>query len=297
MRGPQIATTCFSELTAHPMTCGVATQHHPPTNRASLSLALLSVVLILLRFSWLRRRRSTESCWRGSQRCPISSVRGSCYCSVQHQEPVTFSELSIPNTVSSLPSAGIRQCLEILVHTPITQSVWEMASLPFGIGGLSLRHAERLRSTACWSSWAGTLPMIRQRHLQVADHILVSLSQGRGGFHSETAGESRNRLMNARVDAPEWGGVDKGQRQSCHPDDEFPRFSRMGWQSFASTKMEEIFLGTHVSPRLNPTDRALVRSQRGPMASIPFHTPPPHPVSILSVPRCFFCVAFGASSH
>ena len=32
--------------------------------------------------------------------------------------------------------AGIRQ-LENLVHTPITQSVWEMASLPFGIGGLS----------------------------------------------------------------------------------------------------------------------------------------------------------------
>ena len=80
----------------------------PPTNRASLSLALLSVVQILLRLSWLRRRRSTESCWRGSQRCPISRVRGSCYCSVQHQEPVTFSELSIPNTVSSSPSATIQ---------------------------------------------------------------------------------------------------------------------------------------------------------------------------------------------
>ena len=78
----------------------------------------------------------------------------------------------------------------------------------------------------------------RQRHPQVADHILVSLSQGT---------VSRNRLMNAGVDAPEWGDVDRGQRPSYHPDDEFPRFSRMGWQSFASTKMD-------------PTDRALVRA-------------------------------------
>ena len=46
-------------------------QHCPPTNGASLFLALLSVVRILLRFRWMRRRRSTESCWRGSQRCDL----------------------------------------------------------------------------------------------------------------------------------------------------------------------------------------------------------------------------------
>ena len=50
--------------------------------------------------------------------------------------------------------------------------------------------------------------MTRQRHPQVADHILVSFSQGRGGFHLEAAGESRNRLMNAGVDTPERGDVD-----------------------------------------------------------------------------------------
>ena len=36
----------FSELTAHPLTCGVVTQHHPPTKRASLFLALLSVARV-----------------------------------------------------------------------------------------------------------------------------------------------------------------------------------------------------------------------------------------------------------
>ena len=162
----QSSRTPFVHMTAF--------QHYPPTNRASLSLAFLSVVRILLRLSWLRRRRSTESCRRGSQRCPISSVRGSCSSYILR---VVHPEHSFQFALRH--DAGIRQCLEILVHTPITQSVWEMASLPFGIGGLSLRHAERLRTTAYWSSWADTLPMIRQRHPQVADHILVSLSQGR----------------------------------------------------------------------------------------------------------------------
>ena len=92
--------------------------------------------------------------------------------------------------------------------------------------------------------------------------------------------------MNAGVDAPEWGDVDRGQRPGSHPDDEFPRFSRKGWQSFASTQIEEVFFGTDVWPRLNPTDRALVRSQRGPMASIPFHTPPVSAASRFN-PQCF----------
>ena len=170
--------------------------------------------------------------------------------------------------------AGIRQCLENLLHISVTDAVWAMASLPFGSGGLSLRNAERLRTTAHWSSWADTLTMFRERHPRVAVHILVSLSQGRGGFHLEAAHESRDRLLRAGVAAPEWGAVDRGQRPGSHPDEEFLRFSRTGWQSFASTEIEEVFFGTTVWPRLNPTDRALVRSQRGPMASIRFFTPP-----------------------
>ena len=34
---------------------------------------------------------------------------------------------------------------------------------------------------------------------------------------------------------------------NVHPDDEFSRFSHMGWQSFASTEIEEVFFGTTVS--------------------------------------------------
>ena len=55
--------------------------------------------------------------------------------------------------------------------------------------------------------------------------------------------------------------------------------------AFAPTEIEEVFFGTTVWPRLDATDRALVRSQRGPMASIPFHTPPVSAVSRFD-PQC-----------
>ena len=185
--------------------------------------------------------------------------------------------------------AGIRQCLENLVHTPITQPVWEMASLPFGIGGSSLRHAKRLRTTAYWSSWADTLPTKRQRHPQVAGHILVSLSQGRGGFHLEAASKSRNLLMNAGVDAPEWGD---GQRPGSH---------------------QTVLKNAVAVVRINPDRGGFFRNQcvattesngqssgalevPWPASHSTHHLSLPHPVSTLSVSGCFFCVAFGASS-
>ena len=200
-----------------------------------------------------------------------------CCCSAQRPGQTTFSAWSILRTVSSLPSTttpGSVNAWRICCTFLLLMRCGQMASLPFGTGGLNLRNAERLRSTAYWSSWADTLPMIREHHPRVADHMLVSLSQGRGGFHLEAAHESRDRLWRAGVAAPEWGDVDRGQRPGSHPDDEFPRFSHMGWQSFASTEIEEVFFDTTVWPRLDPTHRALVRSQRGPMASIPFFTPP-----------------------
>ena len=163
--------------------------------------------------------------------------------------------------------AGIRQCLEDLLHTPVTSEMWEMASLPFSTGGLGLRNAQRTRSTAYGASWADVVPMIRLRHPEVADHIVLSLSRGLGGFPT------------SRV----------------HPDDEFPSFSRQGWQIFASSQMEEAFFQHNVVPRLEPTEQALVRSQRGLMAGIPFFCPPVSCASRFDA-QCFrvlCCAGFG----
>ena len=121
----------------------------------------------------------------------------------------------------------------------------------------------------------------------------------------EAAKECRTHIQGVGV---ERGDIDRGQRPGFHPDDEFPTFPRIGWQAFASTPMEEAFFNTVISPRLGPTGQALVRSHRGPTASIPFFTAPVYVltrfdlqcfvlrlVSICSAFGCCSCVAFGAS--
>ena len=77
--------------------------------------------------------------------------------------------------------------------------------------------------------------------------------------HLEAANERRTRFQGGSRPRVE-------QRPGFHPDDEFHRFTRIGWQAFASTPMQEAF-NTTISPRLGPTDQALVQSQRGPLAS------------------------------
>ena len=90
--------------------------------------------------------------------------------------------------------------------------------------------------------------MIRPRHPEVADHMVLSLSHGRGGFHSEGATECRDRLVAAGIDAPECGDVDWGQRPGFPPD-EFPNF----------------------------LPHRVAVAQRGPMAGIPFYCSPVSP--------------------
>ena len=183
-------------------------------------------------------------------------------------------------------NAGIRGCLEQLLHIPVSDEVWQMATLQFSSGGLGLRNAERLCPTAYWASWADTFSVVRRRHPGTADHLMLSLLRNTGGFHLESANECRTRLQGAGIDVPKWGDIDRGQRPGFHPDDEFPRFPRIGWQAFASTPMEEAFFNIAISPRLGQTDQALARSQRGPMASIPFFAAP---VSVATRfdPQCF----------
>ena len=49
-----------------------------------------------------------------------------------------------------------------------------------------------------------------------------------------------------------------------------PGTSRQGWQEKASDAVENEFLVANVWPTLGPTEQALLRSQQGPMAGLPF---------------------------
>ena len=52
--------------------------------------------------------------------------------------------------------------------------------------------------------------------------------------------------------------------------DDLPRLSTQGWQHFASEAVEASFLADTIWPRLDVPHQALMRSQQGPMAGIPF---------------------------
>ena len=51
-------------------------------------------------------------------------------------------------------------------------------------GGVGLRNAVRGTQTACWSSWADSLHMIRKRHPDISD---FTVTPSRGGGVSETS--------------------------------------------------------------------------------------------------------------
>ena len=218
-------------------------------------------------------------------------------CSAQCPGQTTFSVWSILRTVSSLPSTTTRGSVNtwwICCTFPSLMMCGRWPVCRLGSGGLKLRDAGRFRTTVYWSRRADTVPVLPPSTCG-RPHSGLTV-RGRGGFHLEAAIESRDHVLRLG------GCIRMGrwwtERPGFHPDNEFPRFSRMGWQSFAATEIDEVFFRTTVWPRLDPTHRASVRSETGSMARILFFTPPVSTASgsTLRVSGSSFCVASGASS-
>ena len=76
-----------------------------------------------------------------------------------------------------------------------------------------MRSAERTRWPAYWASWADTLPMIRERHPEVADLIVYHLE---GGAISPCLGSACRAATNPDgvdgFEVPSWSAVTAGQR-------------------------------------------------------------------------------------
>ena len=70
--------------------------------------------------------------------------------------------------------AGLWRCLCAIVRVgedqcdPLAEDV---ASLPLSMGGFGLRSAVRTSNSAFWASWADSLPMVRERHPEVANLV------------------------------------------------------------------------------------------------------------------------------
>ena len=118
--------------------------------------------------------KSTKSCWTGSRVCPMCRLHGCCCCSSGATRANYWTR-----TVSHRFSGGFAQehdqavmrCLRRIMRvdpSSMHPSVREVATLPFSLGGLSIRSAFRSRASAQWASWADCLATVKARHPIVA---------------------------------------------------------------------------------------------------------------------------------
>ena len=137
----------------------------------------------------------------------------------------------------------MRRCLSRLLESDIPDPSWEVANLPFSIGGLGLRKGSRISAAAYWASWADCLHTVQSRHPVLGVQISAALSQGGIGQHMEAAATCRERLLDVGVEAPLWEDVARGaQRRQNVLDDAEPGVLKHGWQFVATQKVEDCFL-------------------------------------------------------
>ena len=145
-----------------------------------------------------------------------------------------------------------------------------MATLPLVLGGLGLRSAVRTSVPAYWASWADCMPMIRERHPQVAEQFAASLEGHPDTPHLREAAAAVRSLHGVmRFEPPSWVAVATGARpEAREPEDYEPGSVRAGWQHEAASRVERHFRGEQVFPQMEDPRKALVRSQGGPGAGL-----------------------------
>ena len=192
-----------------------------------------------------------------------SKWRGCCWCSVLHHASTTTCALctQIWPDLSQNSIAKVWRCLQRLVGIEGDSLTEDMARLPLCFGGLGLRSAVRTSPAAHWVSWADSLPTFQKRHPGVARMIITRLSDHAGDLH---------------YNVPNWEQIADGLRPGVPVEDPEPRVPRHGWQFHAAQAMDDCFFRHAVVPRLSDTQQAMVRSQSGPLAGVPFTCLPTH---------------------
>ena len=120
--------------------------------------------------------------------------RGSCWCTVHLQEPTTFvSEAKSSGRVCWSPRCWL---VGVSAQNPPSRTCGQdrndVAMLPLALGGLGLRSAERTSVPAYWAIWADCMPMIRERHLQVAEWLAATLEGHPDTHHLSEAVAARS---------------------------------------------------------------------------------------------------------
>ena len=104
--------------------------------------------------------------------------------------------------------------------------------------------------------------MIKDRHCDVAETIIEGIAHDQAPCFQ--AVRSCERALNDAGLSPSWRDMSESPpRRESQPE---PNGVKFGWQGAANMSVEEQFHSRHWE-QLPPPDRALIRSQRGPLAS------------------------------
>ena len=149
------------------------------------------------------------------------------------------------------------------------------ATLPLRFGGLGLSSAGRLRHAAHWASWADCIGMMHQRHPTVARTIIEAIESNNPSHTTQGVVASMESLRAVGFTIPSWEELILAENQNRVPvEEEDPSKPRFGRQQEAAVAVHHTFKERELRPLLGETEEALLRTQGGPLASVPFTSLP-----------------------
>ena len=149
-----------------------------------------------------------------------------------------------------------------------------LSSLPMWEGGTGLRSARRTQPAAHWASWTDALKMVKERHPVVAGTILGALESGAETSSIQAILKCSRIFHDAGFESPAWGALAEGRALEVVEEEEDPCQPRLGWQQKASSAIKKHHFKASVWPQLLEHERAMMRSQSGPLASTLFDSFP-----------------------
>ena len=164
-----------------------------------------------------------------------------------------------------------------------TASGMAVASLPLRLGGLDIQKCCWHSSSCTLGSWADALAMIHARHPAVAHSIVRALEGHVEASFVQELQWCADSLARADFVAPSWEALANGFRPPPSLEEEEPGWSKHGWQRVAGRRLDD---KKHLDflPTLSGCDKALLRSQAGPLVAEPFVRLPTSRLTRLDAP-------------
>ena len=178
-------------------------------------------------------------------------------------------------TTSYAQRHNVGLCEILHVDPDSSAELRETASMPLCLGGMGLRDACRVATSAYWASWADSMPMIFQRHPDVATAFVQELEGAPEGALGALARATTSLTGVCGFEPPTWQALIEGPRPSPTEPEALEPGGDRGWQHEVSSKVEHEHR-EEVFGRMRPRERAQVRSQAGPGAGLALSATPTH---------------------